>query len=277
MRRMMFGFALPLALTVVLVPAFVAAPARAAEPSFDCRTAKTARELATCNDAKLAAADRELAAAWHEAIARLDAPTAKALREDQRKFLADIDEGFNAELWGKQDPPEGNELRAQVAQLRRGGDDDVLAALEAQVRERIAFLRHLTPPSSVIGLWKNHNSEILVAAADNGRYTATFGTTNFGWGKYRCHFTAAFGPQSAADQRLAATAPHNTDAGVDEDSASALFIARDGALLTLAEETTDNAGDAKLSRICPRIGEFDEPFFHTSLRAEDARRLKPDE
>ena len=54
---MMFGFALPLALTVVLVPAFVAAPARAAEPSFDCRTAKTARELATCNDAKLAAAE----------------------------------------------------------------------------------------------------------------------------------------------------------------------------------------------------------------------------
>lgn len=274
---MMFGYALPLALTALLVPAFAAAPARAAEPSFDCHTAKTARELATCNDAKLAAADRELAAAWHEAIARLDPPTAKALREDQRKFLSDIDEGFNAELWGKQDPPEGKELRAQVAQLRRGGDDDVLAALEAQVRERIAFLRHLTPAASVAGLWKNHNAELLVAAGDSGHYRATYGTSNFGWPKYHCHFAAAFGAPSAADQRLAAPTPHNTDPEVDEDSTSTLFMARDGALLTLAEETADNAGGAKLSRICPRIGEFDEPFFHTSLRAEDAHRLKPDE
>jgi len=110
----------PLMLALLLAPAFFA-PAAAADPSFDCRTAKTARELATCGDAKLAAADRELAAAWRDAIARLDPVTAKVLREDQRKFLSDIDDGFDAELWGKQDRPEGKELRAQVAQLRRGG------------------------------------------------------------------------------------------------------------------------------------------------------------
>ena len=110
----------PLMLALLLAPAFFA-PAAAADPSFDCRTAKTARELATCGDAKLAAADRELAAAWRDAIARLDPVIAKALREDQRKFLSDIDDGFDAELWGKQDRPEGKELRAQVAQLRRGG------------------------------------------------------------------------------------------------------------------------------------------------------------
>jgi uncharacterized protein YecT (DUF1311 family) len=273
---MNLGVALPVALTVLLLPPLVAAPAQAAEPSFDCHTAKTARELATCDDAKLAAADRELAAAWHEGIARLDAASAKALREDQRKFLSDIDEGFNAELWGKQDPPDGKELRAQVGQLRRGGEDDVLAALEAQLRERIAFLRHLTPAASVSGLWKNHNAELLVTAADNDRYRATYGTTNFGWPKYHCHFTAAFAAPSPG-QRLTAAAPHNTDPEVDEDSASMLFLSRDGALLTLAEEASDNAGGAKLARICPRIGDFDEPFFHTSLRAEEARRLKPDE
>ena len=100
---MMLRLALPLVLTLLLAPAFTA-PAAAAEPSFDCRTAKTARELATCNDAKLAAADCELAAAWREAIGRLDPVTAKALREDQRKFLSDIDDGFDAELWGKQEP-----------------------------------------------------------------------------------------------------------------------------------------------------------------------------
>jgi hypothetical protein len=48
---MMLRLALPLVLTLLLAPAFTA-PAAAAEPSFDCRTAKTARELATCNDAK---------------------------------------------------------------------------------------------------------------------------------------------------------------------------------------------------------------------------------
>jgi uncharacterized protein YecT (DUF1311 family) len=171
--------AVPLLLSVLLAPPIVA-PAVAAEPSFDCRTGKTARELATCGDARLAGADRELAAAWREATTRLDPLTAKALREDQRKFLSDIDDGFDAELWGKQDRPEGKELRTQVAQLRRGGDDDALAALEAQLRERIAFLRNLTPAASVTGLWKNHDSEFLVAAGDNGRYRATYGNTSFG-------------------------------------------------------------------------------------------------
>ena len=221
---MMLGLALSLALVMLLVPTFVATPAAAAEPSFDCRTAKTARELATCGDLKLAAADRELAAAWHETVARLDPATAKALREDQRKFLSDIDAGFDAELWGKQDPPEGKELRAQIAQLHRGGDYDALAALEAELRERIGFLRHLAPTASLVGLWKNHNSELLVTVADGDAYRATYGTTNFGWAKYHCHFTAAFAPASgAADRRLAARAPHNTDPELDDVSASTLF------------------------------------------------------
>jgi uncharacterized protein YecT (DUF1311 family) len=264
----------PLVLALLLAPTFFA-PAAVAEPSFECRTAKTARELATCNDAKLAATDRELAAAWRKAIARLDPATAKALQEDQRKFLSDIDDGFDAELWGKQDRPEGKELRAQVAQLRRGGDYDALAALEAQLRERIAFLRNITPTASFAGLWKNHDSELLVAAGDNGRCRATYGNNSFGWAKYQCHFTADFGTSSAADKGLAAPAAHNTD--VDENTATTLLMTRNGATLTLSEEFPDDVGDAPLPRICPRGGDFREPFFHTSLRADDARRLKPDE
>lgn len=271
---MMLRLALPLVLTCLLAPTFVA-PAAAAEPSFDCRTAKTARELATCNDAKLAAADRELAAAWREAIARLDPATAKALREDQRKFLSDIDGGFDGELWGKHETPEGKELRAQVAQLRRGGDYDALAGLEAQLRERIAFLRNLTPAASFSGLWKNHNSEFLVVAGDNGRYRATYGNNSFGWAKYRCHFTAEFGASAAAGKGQSAPAAHNTD--VDENTASTLFMTRNGAMLTLSEEFPDNPSDAPLPRICPRGGDFADPFFHTGLRAADARCLKPDD
>jgi len=161
----MLRTAVPLALLLLLAPR-LAAPL-AAEPSFDCHTAKTARELATCADARIATADRELAAAWQHAIASLDPATAKALRADQKKFLEDLDTGFEGDVWGKQSPPEGKELRAQIARMRRGDDSDALADLEAQLRERVAFLRSLAPAASLAGLWKNHDSE-LVLAADGG-------------------------------------------------------------------------------------------------------------
>jgi uncharacterized protein len=79
----------PLALLLLFAPSL--ATPLAAEPSFDCRTARTARELATCADATIAAADRELAAAWQNAIAPLDPATVKALRADQKKFLEDLE------------------------------------------------------------------------------------------------------------------------------------------------------------------------------------------
>jgi hypothetical protein len=121
---------------------------------------------------------------------------------------------------------------------------DVLATLEAQLRERIAFLRNLTPAASLTGLWKNHDSELLVEAADNGRYHATYGTASFGWAKYHCHFTAEFGPSSGSDKGLAAPAAHNTDPEVDEKTASTLFMNRSGATLMLSEQIPDNVGDA---------------------------------
>jgi hypothetical protein len=115
----------------------------------------------------------------------------------------------------------------------------------------------------------------LVAAGDNGRYRTTYGNNSFGWAKYQCHFTADFGASAAADKGLAAPAAHNTD--VDENTASTLLMTRNGGMLTLSEEFPDNVGDAPLPRICPHGGDFREPFFHTGLRADDARRLKPDE
>jgi hypothetical protein len=267
----MLRTAFPLALSLLLAPV-LAAPLAAAEPSFACGTA---RELATCADAKIAAADRELAAAWQHALAGLDPATMKALRADQKKFLEDLDNGFDGEVWGKQEPPQGKELRAQIARMRHGGDFDALAALEPQLRERIAFLRNLTPASSHAGLWKNHDSELWLAA-DGGerRYRATFGMTTFGWAKYHCHFTAEFG---TTDKGLAAAVAHNTDPEVDEDAASTLSMARSGAMLVLSEEIPDNAGEARLPRICPRGGDFADPLFHTGLKAEQAYRLKPED
>jgi len=268
----------PFACGTILVLAILAVPAltdavRGAGPSFDCQGATTARELATCSDPRLGAADRELDAAWKSAIARLDPATAKALRADQNKFLEGIDNGFEGEVWGKKGPPEDDkELRAEIARLRRGGEYDVLAALEAQLRERIAFLRNLAPATSFAGLWKNHDSEFLLAAGDNGHYRGMFGTTTFGWTRYYCHFTADFGP---AAKGLAATGAHNTDPEVNTNTVSTLHVVRAGAMLTLSEDIPASARDADLPRICPRGGDVEDPLFHTKLTAGDAQRLKP--
>jgi hypothetical protein len=106
--------------------------------------------------------------------------------------------------------------------MRRDGDFDALADLEAQLNERIVFLRNLTPATSCAGLWKNHDFELLIMPAGDGvRYRAMFGMTTFGWAKYQCHFTAEF---AASEKGLAASAAHNTD--LDEDSASTLFMVR---------------------------------------------------
>jgi hypothetical protein len=75
----------PLAPLLLFAPS-LATPLAAAESSFDCRTARTARELATCADARIAAVDRELAAAWQNAIAPLDPATVKALREPSEEI-----------------------------------------------------------------------------------------------------------------------------------------------------------------------------------------------
>jgi hypothetical protein len=92
--------------------------------------------------------------------------------------------------------------------------------------------------------------------------------------KYHCYFTAAF---AAADKGFVATAAHNTDPEVDEDTASTLRMTRSGAMLLLNEEIPDNTGETKLTRICPRGGDFADPLFHTGLDPDKAHRLKPED
>ena len=256
------------------------AAATAAEPSFDCRTAKTAREVATCHDAGLAAADRAMAAAWRNAIARLNAATAKALRADQRKFLDMLDGGFESEVWGKAGPPDdASELRRQIAQLRRGPNDDTpgndaLGALEAALRERVAFLRGLTPPGPAApyaGLWKNESAELLIEPVDGGSYRVSFGVKTFGFPKYQCHFAGIF---TASDEGLVAPVAHNLD--LDRDIADNVRLARDGQTLTIDDDVPHQSNGTDPYYICPRIPSLTGPLFHTGLRASEAARLKPD-
>jgi uncharacterized protein YecT (DUF1311 family) len=245
----------------------------AASPSFDCKTAKTARELATCNDAKLAAADRELAAAWQSVGARLDPATLTAMRKDQQKFLSDLNTGFDSSVWGKAGPPAAAAMRAQVARLKRDAndaDDDPLTGLDTALRERIAFLRALTPASSVAGLWKNADAELLIVPAQNGAYQVTFGMTSYGFEKYSCHFSGTF---TGNGDTLVAAAVQNADPDIDDFGAGTIRIARTGQILTINQPEARTSGAPWL---CPRVPGLTGSLFHTGLTADQAYRLTPD-
>src|ERR1700683_2543548 len=116
----------PIALLISLV-----APLSAGDLSFACRMEKTARAMVTCADTQLAATDLDLQAAYESTFAHVDAETASALREDQKKYLADLDRGFESSVWGKAEPPRGAALRDAIAQMHRGADGGPLAGLEA--------------------------------------------------------------------------------------------------------------------------------------------------
>lgn len=274
-RRALSRGALPLAAIICLL----APPATAAAPSFDCRSAATAREVAACSDAALAQADRDLDAAWRAAIAKLekvaDKATADKLRDDQRLFLQGLNDGFDAELFGKAGPPDNNELRARVLALRRDGDDNALAGLEAQLRERTAFLQALSPAASYAGLWKSADAEMLIVPGADGRFQVSFGTTTYGWFKYHCHFTGDDFQETA--RGLTAERAHNSDPEIDDDVVSMLIVARAGNTATLQEIAPENSDPAVPHRICPREPGFGETLFHTGLKESDARRLDPGE
>jgi uncharacterized protein YecT (DUF1311 family) len=264
--------------------------ASSAAPSFDCRSATTAREMATCQDVKLAAADRAMAAAWQAAIARLDATTAKALREDQRKYLDGLNNGFDNEVWGKAGAPDAaSERRKQVMQLHRGPNDDTpgnyaLRLLERQLTERTDFLRAVTAPDAKMpfaGLWKNHDAEILIepgtmetagSVPDHKSFRVSFGVHPFDFPKYQCHFAGVF--KLSGDAIVAASA-YNYD--IEQNLTDNLRIRRDGQTVTLDDDVPHQGNKDDPYYICPRIPSLTGPLFHTSLSAEQARRLKAGE
>jgi uncharacterized protein YecT (DUF1311 family) len=293
-QQRLLGYKLAMLRTFALIALLIsfAAPLSAGDLSFACRMEKTARAMATCADAALAATDIDLQAAYESTFAHVDAETASALREDQKKYIADLDRGFESSVWGKAEAPRGAALRDAIAQMRRDADGDPLAALEAQMRERIAFLRSLVPPTSVTGLWKNNDAELLIVHIDpdlstpprsakaginfgdddRGHYDATFGLAVYGFAQDQCHFTAMF---RAAPEGLRAAGVRNTDPGGEQDIAGKLLIARTTPMaLTLTQALPDGAASADQQRVCPHLPALTGPLFHTSLKADQALRLK---
>jgi len=226
----------------------------------------------------------------HTYSLRLDATTAKALRDDQRQFISAIDDGFDNQLWGKAGPPDSaSERRKAVAALRRGPDDDTpetdaLPTLEAQLNQRAAFLKALTPASAAApfaGLWKNFGGELLIepsvmaaarSAPDNNAFRVTLGVASFGFAKYQCHFAGVF--KLTGDALLAQSA-HNND--LDEDIIDNLRIRRDGSTVTIDDDVPHQAKGDDPYTICPRVPNLTGPLFHTSLSAAQGHHLKPED
>lgn len=83
----------------LLVLSLLAVPAMAlAQPSFDCSKASTPVERAICADAKLAAADREMAATYDALVGSLAGPAKDHLARDQARWLENRGKGCSANL-----------------------------------------------------------------------------------------------------------------------------------------------------------------------------------
>ena len=64
-----------------------AAPAPRARPSFNCQYARTRGEIVVCNDAGLAALDRQMAAQFNSALSEADAGQRAALQNTRSRFI----------------------------------------------------------------------------------------------------------------------------------------------------------------------------------------------
>jgi uncharacterized protein YecT (DUF1311 family) len=68
-------------------PAEVTPPAASANPSFNCRLARTRGEIAVCNDAGLAALDRQMAAHFNRAMSQGSSSQRALLQRTRNRFL----------------------------------------------------------------------------------------------------------------------------------------------------------------------------------------------
>lgn len=145
-------------LTGALLAVLVAAPAAAAEPSFDCATAGTAMERLICADGGLATLDAALAEAFAAARKAAAPGDAKRLTQEQRAWIAARDRACPA---------------PDVAADEEPAPDAVWAAapcVAGQYRTRLAALGAAPPPSDRLPAGEVHPLCVLTAVllADAG-------------------------------------------------------------------------------------------------------------
>ena len=198
---------------------------------------KDARAMATCADPQLAATEIDPQAGLRKTLARVDAETTSALREDQRKFLVDLDRGFRERRLG----PGGDATGRGIAHGDRadapGADDDPLGAS----KHRCATCRLFAQPGAAhVGdgpLEKQerraadfHVDPDLAAQPRSAKGGVNFGDDDRGIMKLPSAWGSTASPRIIAIslrrseplQRPACVRPRNTDAGVDQDIAAIL-------------------------------------------------------
>lgn len=212
-----------------------AAGAASDKPSFDCAKAASAVEKAICRDPRLARADAALGRTYSALLKTLDAPAAKALREDQRGFIAVRDAGY--------------------AQAGRGrGDAALLTTLEyragtlARIRAR--------PGAGLSGTWSNLAGEIEIQGDGKSGYRLKANAAHPLDGRWVCDASASGrGDNNGARLKVA-----------DDDEGSALQLTRVGAALQV--QALDAQGRAQaMPGYCGLNGSLSGWYFPVAARA----------
>lgn len=246
-------------IAITLLAGFVAVAANAAEkPSFDCATARTAREKVTCRDARLAAADRALTAAYADARRLLPRALAEPLRRDQAEFLRLLDTGFDAEIWFKGSVPE--DPKTMEADIRRtlAEHHETIDALRTVIDDRTAMLRGLRAEAKgFVGRWKNARATLTVEPRRNGTHAVHYTDPSYGWPKYACDFD---GTGRVEGDRL--IVDFVEEEGPDALPRGRLVVTRAGPLVDILETVDETkTGDDRQYWICARSPEVKGRFF----------------
>lgn len=204
------------------------------KPSFDCAKAASAVEKAICRDPRLARADAALARAYSAALKSLDAPAAKALREDQREFIAVRDAGY-----------------AQAANGRREASLlttlDYRAGTLARIRARSG--------AGLSGTWSNLAGEIEIQGDGQTGYRLKANAAHPLDGRWVCDASASGrGNDAGATLKVA------------DDDGSALKLTRAGAALQV--QALDAHGRPQpMPGYCGLNGSLNGAYFPVAPRA----------
>lgn len=241
------------AIVVLLV---TASSAFAEGPSFDCGTARSPREIVVCGDVAAARTDREMAVAYREARRGLPSDLSRRLAADQRAFIDELDDGFNATVWFKGGLPEDErQVRSDLSRvlLDRGG---ALVALRSEISWRTKFLSRIDPNRpTFVGEWAMHGSRLnLSPTKADGTVAVSFEHPSYGWPKYRCRFEAT---AHAVDGTLIVESVHDGD--LDETRQTRLILRREDGALVTTETLTGESGPGA----CIRAGLVEGTFFAT--------------
>lgn len=224
-------------------------------PSFDCRTARSPREIVVCADDGLAKADRDLAGVYATVRRRLPAPLAVMLAGDQRAFLGDLDDGFAGDFWGKAGPPDDGRRMREELRLAPHDRREAIDRLRGQIEERTRFLaRVVADRAGFGGRWEKHGTTLTITRTDGG-WQLVYQHPSYGWPKYGCRFTAT---ARTVGEVLVVEHVENVDA--DGPRPARLIFRREGPVLSAEEEPREDEGRSA----CVRAGPVDGTFFAVS-------------